>query len=84
MRNGKYIVDVKMNLEDFCELFSLNYDEIETEYVTIGGYCIELLDDNFAKLGNVIKLKNLSMKVIAIDKKNTIEKLLVTVNKPID
>lgn len=84
MRNGKYIVDGKMNLEDFCELFSLDYDEIETEYVTIGGYCIELLDDNFAKLGNVIKLKNLSMKVIAIDKKNTIEKLLVTVNKPID
>lgn len=79
-RNGYYIVDGKMNLMDFCELFDINYEEIETEYVTIAGYCIELLDDNFAKLNDVITFENLEMKVIAIDEKHTIEKLRIKVN----
>lgn len=83
-KNGSYIVDGKMNLEDFCDLFDLDYEEIDTEYVTIGGFCIELLDDNFAKLNEVIKYKNLEMKVIAIDEKNTIEKLKIKVNEKED
>ncbi len=80
-KNGSYIVDGKMNLEDFCDLFDLDYEEIDTEYVTIGGFCIELLDDNFAKLNDVIIYKNLEMKVIAIDEKQTIEKLKIKVNE---
>lgn len=83
-KNGSYVVDGKMNLEDFCDLFDLDYEEIDTEYVTIGGFCIELLDDNFAKLNEVIKYKNLEMKVIAIDEKNTIEKLKIKVNEKED
>ena len=79
--DGSYIVDGKMNLEDFCELFDLDYDDIETDYVTIGGFCIELLDDQFAKINTIINYKNLTMKVIAIDEKHTIEKLLVKINK---
>lgn len=75
--DGSYIVDGMLNLEDFCDLFDLDYDDIETEYVTIGGFCIELLDDKFAKINDVIKYKNLEMKVIALDKNNSIEKLLV-------
>ena len=78
-RSGAYIVDGKMNLEDFCNLFDLDFSEIDTEYVTIGGFCIELLDDNFAKINDVIYFKNLEMKVIAIDEKSTIEKLKVKV-----
>ena len=77
--DGSYIVDGKMNLEDFCELFNLEYDDIETDYVTIGGFCVELLDDKFAELNSIIKYKNLTMKVIAIDEKQTIEKLLVKI-----
>ena len=80
-RNGAYIVDGKMNLEDFCDLFDLDYEEIDTEYVTIGGFCIELLDDNFAKLKDVITYKNLEMEVIAIDEKQTIEKLKIKVKE---
>lgn len=76
-KNGTYIVDGQMNLEDFCELFEINYDDIDTEYVTIAGYCIELLDDNFAKLNQVIEFENLQMRVIAIDDKHTIQKLKV-------
>ena len=80
-KNGSYIVDGKMNLEDFCSLFDIDYDDINTEYVTIGGFCIELLDDNFAKLNDIIHYKNLEMRVIAIDEKQTIEKLRVKVLK---
>ncbi|MDD5933388.1 MAG: hemolysin family protein [bacterium] len=81
-KDGSYIVDGQMNLEDFCTLFDIDYDKLETEYVTIGGYCIELLDDNFAKLHQKIQFENLSMTVIALDEKNTIEKLKVVVEEP--
>lgn len=80
-KDGKYIVDGMMRLEDFCDLFEINYDELQTEYNTIAGYCIELLDNNFAKRNQIIKFGNLDMKVLAIDEKHTIEKLLITVNK---
>lgn len=74
-----YIVDGAINLEDFCEQFDLDYDEIETEYVTLAGFCLELLDDKFANEEEVITYKNLEMKVIALDKNGVIEKLKVKV-----
>lgn len=79
--DGTYIVDGKLNLEDFCELFDLDYDKLDTEYLTIGGFCVELLDDKFAKLNDVIEYKNLEMKVIALDKNGSIDKLLIKVNQ---
>ena len=82
-KDGSYIVDGKLNLEDFCDLFNINHDDIETEYVTIGGFCVELLDDKFAKLNDVIHFKNLTMRVIAIDKNNAIEKLHVKIDDEI-
>ena len=79
--DGSYIIDGQLNLEDFCDLFDLDFNEIETEYVTIGGFCLELLDDKFAKVGEIIHYKNLTIKVLAIDKNGTIDKLLVKQNK---
>ena len=77
-KDGSYIVDGSFNLEDFCKLFSIDYEDIDTEYVTIGGYYIELLDDNFAKLGDEVELSGYKLKVLALDKNQSIEKLLVT------
>ncbi len=77
-KQGDYIVDGSLNLEDFCEFFDLEYEELETEYVTIGGYCIELLDDKFANVNDIIEFKNLCMRVMSIDKNGTIEKLYVS------
>ena len=77
INENSFIIDGNMNLSDFFEMFDIDPDEIETEYVTIGGYCIELLDDRFAKINDVIHFKNLTMTVIAIDENNTIEKLKV-------
>lgn len=70
-----------MNLEDFCDLLDIDYEEINTEYVSIGGYCIELLDDNFAKVNDEIKFKNLDMKILAVDEHNTVLKIKIKVNK---
>lgn len=79
--NGDYIVDGMLNLEDFCEAFNIDFDSLETEYVTIGGFIIELLDDHFAKLNEVIEFKNLTLKVIALGKHHTVKKLLIHVNE---
>ncbi len=73
-----YFIDGKLNLEDFCELFELDFDDINTEYVSIGGFIIELLGDKFAKVGDVIRYKNVEMKIISLDKNNTIEKIKAT------
>lgn len=76
--DGSYIVDGLMNLEDFCDVFEIDFDEIETEYVTIGGFIIELLDDEFATLNKELTFKNLDIKIIALGKHNTVKKLIVT------
>ncbi|HAS56777.1 MAG TPA: hypothetical protein DCR94_06075 [Firmicutes bacterium] len=65
--DGSYIVDGSMTLRDFCSLFDLDFDEIETEYVTIGGFCIDLLGDRFAKVGDAIEYKNLKITILSMD-----------------
>lgn len=76
----KYIVDGMLNLQDFCSLFNLDYDELDTEYVTIGGFYIELLDDKFAKVNDLISYKNLDLKVLSLDKNGSIKKIEVKIN----
>lgn len=76
-KDGSYIIDGKTKLEDFCDLFDINYDEIDTEYVTLGGFLIELLDDKFAKVGDEVTYKDISIKVLAVDENNVVEKVLV-------
>lgn len=75
--NGDYIVDGGYNLEDFCDYFDLNFDDIDTEYVTIGGFIIELLDDRFANVGDIVEFENLELKVLATGKHHTVKKILV-------
>ena len=75
--DGSYIIDGSLTLEDFCDLFRIDYDKTDTEYVTIGGYVVELLDDHFANVGDTCQFENLDIKVIAVDKNGAVEKLLV-------
>lgn len=76
--DGSYYIDGSMNLEDFCDLFNINYDDIDTEYVTIGGFIIELLGDAFANVNDEVEFENLLIKVIAIGKHHIVKKILVT------
>ena len=80
-KDGSYIVDGSLTLEDFCDLFHIDYEKTDTEYVTIGGYVIELLDDHFGNVGDTCRFENLDLKVIAVDKKGAVEKILVTPDK---
>ena len=77
-KDGSYIVDGSLTLEDFCDLFHIDYEKTDTEYVTIGGYIIELLDDHFANVGDTCRFENLEIKVLAVDKNAAVEKILVT------
>jgi Hemolysins and related proteins containing CBS domains len=81
---NKFIVDGSMNLNNFFELVGIDSDSIDTEYVTIGGYCIELLDDRFAKVGDIINFKNIRIKVLKLDNTNTIEKIEVKVKRRVN
>ncbi len=76
-KDGSYIVDGSLTLEDYCDLFDVDFDNLDTEYVTIGGYIIELLDDHFARVGDVIDMDGLEITVIAVDKNDTVEKIEV-------
>ncbi len=74
--DGSYIVDGGMNLEDFCTLFDIDYEELDTEYVTIGGFIIELLDDKFANKGDEVMFQDVKMKVLALGKHHTVKKII--------
>ena len=75
-KDGSYVIDGGLNLEDFCNLFDLDYDELDTEYVTIGGFIIELLDDKFANVGDIVTYKDVEMEILSVDKNMVIDKLL--------
>ena len=77
-KDGSYIVDGSLTLEDFCDLLGLDFDKTDTEYVTIGGFLVELLDDKFAKVGDVVSYKGYRIKVLAVDKNGAAKKILVT------
>ncbi|HBB05136.1 MAG TPA: hypothetical protein DCZ41_00850 [Firmicutes bacterium] len=80
-KDGSYIVDGSLTLEDFCDLLGLDFDKTDTEYVTIGGFIVELLDDKFAKVGDIVSYKNYLLKVLAVDKNGAAKKILVTPEK---
>lgn len=76
-RDGSYIVDGSLTLEDFCDLLEIDFEKTDTEYVTIGGFMIELLDDHFAKVGDIAHFQGYSLKVLAVDKNGSVEKIFV-------
>ena len=73
-----YIVDGSVTLREFCGEFDLDFDSIDTEYDTIGGFLVELLGDRFAKQGDEIKYKNLLFHVLHVEG-TAIDKLEVKV-----
>ena len=72
--DGTYIVDGGMNIEDCFD--RIGYDgEIDTDYVTIGGFCQELLD-RFAKTGDEVDFDHFHL--IILDATDfTVEKLKI-------
>ena len=74
--DGSFLVDGSMNIDDFFELIGFDEDEFETDYVTAGGLCQDILD-RFAKTGDEFDFMNYHFKVVEADE-FTVNKLLVT------
>ena len=74
--DGNFIVSGSMNLDDFFEL--IEYDgDFETDYSTVSGFCLEMLD-KFAEKGDEFDFENYHFEVLEADE-FTVEK--VKVNK---
>ena len=79
--DGSYIIDGTLTLEDYCDLFNIDFNNINTDYLTIGGFLIELLDNQFAEVGDEVDFENTHIKVIALGENDAVSRILVTVNK---
>lgn len=68
MQTGEdaYEVNGEMNIDEFIDYFDLDDNEMESEYMTIGGYVSELLED-IPELYDEVVIQNLIIKVIALD-----------------
>ncbi|NLN80511.1 MAG: HlyC/CorC family transporter, partial [Erysipelotrichia bacterium] len=60
-----FLVDGRVNIEDFFDLVLLEVDE-EADYTTISGWCIDILE-KFAKVGDAFTYKNLHVEIIEAD-----------------
>jgi CBS domain containing-hemolysin-like protein len=74
--NGVYIFDGSVNIEDAFEIIGYEgYEELETSYSTIGGFCQEILD-RFAKKGDTFTFDHYRFTVLEADE-FTVEKLKI-------
>lgn len=80
-KDGSYIIDGNVTLEDFCDLFSIPFDDVNSDYLTVGGFVVELLDDQFAKIGDEVDFEGVHIKVIAIDDNGAVEKIIAKKEK---
>ncbi len=74
--NGVYIFDGSVNIEDAFEIIGYEgYEELETSYSTIGGFCQEILN-RFAKKGDTFTFDHYRFTVLEADE-FTVEKLKI-------
>jgi len=79
-KDGSYVVNGSMNIDDFFELIGLDMDEYETDYTTVGGFCQDILD-RFAKVDDEFDFSHYHFRVLEADQ-YTVEKLLVIDTEP--
>jgi putative hemolysin len=77
-KDGSYIIDGSVTIEDYCDLFDIDFENIHTDYLTIGGFIVELLDDHFAKVGDEVDFENTHIKVISVDENDAVNRILVS------
>lgn len=74
-----YVVDGYLNIEDFFNYFNLEEDEVDTDYDSVGGWCIDTLE-KFGKVNDTFKYKNLVIRILKASE-FTIDKIEVKVTK---
>ena len=77
----QYLISGDMSIYDFLEHFDLSDHRFDTEYVTVGGWAIEMLD-GYPQKGDSFDYKNLHITIAEVDDLR-ITKLAVTAGPPI-
>ena len=76
---NKYNVDAKIEIEEFVSFFELELDPLTIDAETLGGLFISEYGV-LPKIGDKIKLENISIKVSDTDNRR-IKKFIVSINK---
>ena len=74
-RAGGYEVDASMNLDDFFSLMEIDAEDFESEYNTVGGWTIQMLD-KIPDEGDEFSFDQYDVKIIETDG-NRVERILI-------
>ncbi len=78
VKNNVFEINGDMAIFDFCDYFDIDEDSVDSEYVTVGGLAIEMLE-GYPKVGDEFEFKNLTLNVRQVSEKR-VKKLYVTIN----
>ncbi len=73
--DGVRIIDGSLNIDDFFEMYDYE-EEDETDYSTVGGWCVQKLD-HFAKVGDSFETDLFIVKILKVDE-TVVEEIEVT------
>lgn len=81
-KNGDYIFDAKIDLDDVSDILNTKLTSDDDEYETLGGLVYHLLE-RIPEIGEKVTFKNLSLTVHKVEK-NRVTQVLVAVLQPSD
>ncbi|MPM56592.1 hypothetical protein SDC9_103401 [bioreactor metagenome] len=81
LSDDTFEVSGETNIDEFCDYFDLDDQELNSEYVTIGGFVSELLED-LPELNDEVEVQQLLIRVIELDDIRA-SKLLVIKKPPL-
>ena len=79
---NKYVVDGDMNIYDLFDLLDIDYHDFESDYTTVGGWCIENLE-RFPLPNDKFEFDNLEVTIISVDGRR-VDKVEILVNNKLD
>ena len=62
----EYIFDGDLNIYDFFEVLNIDDKDFESEYITVGGWCTEVLE-KFPEVNDCFEYKNIKVTIVKVD-----------------
>lgn len=62
----EYVFDGDLNIYDFLDILEIGDKDFESEYVTVGGWCTEVLE-KFPEVGDSFEYKNIKVTIQKVD-----------------
>ncbi len=62
----EYVFDGDLNIYDFLDILEIDDKDFESEYVTVGGWCTEVLE-KFPEVGDSFEYKNIKVTIQKVD-----------------